>query len=234
MRIAPSIFILFFFNLFFSANLFAQKDSAYAQKDSAMAVLQPVLHKDSVVKNEVIVKNPGTKNIISVDTFNKFNPHIATVRSAIIPGWGQAYNKQYWKIPIIYCALGTTTVIFFYNLAEYKLLRRAYTIRLSGDTASFTQVDPTLQNLSTAAIGSYRQEFRQNIDYSALVFLLFWGLNVVDANVSAHLKSFDINDDLSLNIQPHFDPLFKASGLSLVLNIGKYKTKSLTSLPNFY
>ena len=113
------------------------------------------------------------------------------------------------------------------------MLRKAYSIRLSGDTASFSQIDPSLQNLSTDAIGSDRAVFRQNLDYSVLFFLMFWGLNVVDASVSAHLKSFDINDDLSLNIHPRFDPLFKTSGLSAVLYIGKNGSKSLTSLPNY-
>jgi len=232
MRVATAIFILLCFNLFFSANLFAQKDSSYAKKDSAFAVVQPVIVRDSV-KNDVIVKNSGKKNIISVDTFNKFNPHIAAVRSAIIPGWGQAYNKQYWKIPLVYGALGTTAGIFFYNLTEYRKLRKAYSIRLSGDTANFTQIDPAYQNLTTESIGSYRTLFRQDLDYSVLFFLMFWGLNVVDASVSAHLKSFDINDDLSLNVHPRFDPLFKTSGLSLVLSIGKNGSKSLTSLPKY-
>jgi Family of unknown function (DUF5683) len=227
MRIAPAIFILFLSTILFSVK-------GFAQKDSATAVIQPFLQKDSTVKDSFIVKKSGKKDIIVIDTLHKFDPHLATVRSAIIPGWGQAYNKQYWKIPIIYGALGTTAAIFFYNLTEYKILRSAYSIRLSGDTANFSQIDPTLQNLSTPAIGSYRTEFRQNIDYSVLVFMLFWGLNVVDATVSAQLKTFDINDDLSLNIHPHFDPLFKTSGLSAVLNIGKRAPKSLTSLPNVY
>jgi hypothetical protein len=226
MRVAPAIFILLCFNLFFLPSVFAQKDSA-------MAVLQPTLQKDSAIKNNIVIKNSGKKGRIVVDTLRKFDPHIATIRSAIIPGWGQAYNKQYWKIPLVYGALGTTAGIFFYNLSTYKKLRRAYSILLSGDTANFVLIDPSLQNLSADAIGSDRQIFRQNLDYSVLFFMLFWGLNVVDATVSAQLKSFDINDDLSLNIHPHFDPLLKSSGLSLVLNIGKNGSKSLTSLPNY-
>jgi hypothetical protein len=224
MRIVPAIVVSLVSTLFFSATCFAQKDSAVAS-------INAVFQKDSTVRDTVIVKNPGNSNIIIIDTLHKFNPHTAIVRSAIIPGWGQAYNKQYWKIPIIYGALGTTAAIFFYNVKEYNKLRKAYSIRLSGDSASFSQIDPELKNLSTPAIGSYRTEFRQNVDYSVLVFILFWGINVVDATVSAHLKSFDISDDLSLNIHPRFDPLFKTSGLSFVLNIGNNKPKSLTSLP---
>ncbi len=59
----------------------------------------------------------------------KNNPKIATFRSAVLPGWGQAYNKKYWKIPIIYGALGTTAYIFTYNLKTYKILRQAVKLR---------------------------------------------------------------------------------------------------------
>jgi hypothetical protein len=66
-----------------------------------------------------------------------------------------------------------------------------------------------------------RNSFRQNVDYSVVFFILFWGLNVVDATVDAHLKSFDVNDNLSLDIKPGFSPMANTTGISLVLNIGK-------------
>src|SRR5687767_7425533 len=59
----------------------------------------------------------NNKNILSLDTSaKKYNPKVATFRSAVLPGWGQAYNKKYWKIPIVYAALGITAYIFFDNL----------------------------------------------------------------------------------------------------------------------
>jgi len=199
--------LTFFLCLFFCSKIFAQDTAA------KMIIVQnqkPLSKKDSAfIKNS----HPDTSKI--------FNPHIAVVRSAMIPGWGQAYNKQYWKIPIIYGALGTTAGIFFYNLKYYKLLRKAYQIRLSGDTASFTQIDPEFQYLSSPSIQAYRNEFRQNIDYSVLFFLFFWGLNVVDATVDAHLKGFDVGSDLSLEIKPGFSPMANTNGLSLVLNLDR-------------
>ena len=73
----------------------------------------------------------SSKNLLALDTAisKKHNPKIATLRSAILPGWGQAYNRKYWKIPIVYGALGTTAGIFFYNLKTYKLLRKAVIFR---------------------------------------------------------------------------------------------------------
>ena len=64
------------------------------------------------------------KNILALDTTvrkKKYNPKVATFRSLVLPGWGQAYNKQYWKIPIVYGALGTTAGVFLYNLKTNNL-----------------------------------------------------------------------------------------------------------------
>ena len=155
------------------------------------------------------------------DTSKIFNPHVAVVRSAIIPGWGQAYNKQYWKIPIIYGALGTTAGIFFYNLKYYRLLRKAFDIRVNGGDTSNVGVDPEFQYLSTALIQTNRNIFRQNIDYSVLFFLIFWGVNVVDATVDAHLKTFDVGSDLSLQIKAGYSEFANTNGLSLVLNLDR-------------
>ena len=138
-----------------------------------------------------------------------------------IPGWGQIYNKKYWKLPLVYGALGTTSGIYFYNIKTYKKLRLAYLYITDNDSTNDNLIDPRFSNLSPGAIKSYRNSFRQNIDYSVLFFILFWGLNVVDATVDAHLKAFDVNDDLSLEIKPGYSPTANTTGISLVLNIGK-------------
>lgn len=148
-----------------------------------------------------------------------FNPHQATIRSAMLPGWGQIYNKKYWKLPLVYGALGTTAGIFIYNIKNYNLLRQAYIYLSDKDTANNSLIDPRFKNLSPEAIRTYRNAFRQNVDYSALFFLFFWGLNVVDATVDAQLKAFDVNDNLSLQLKPGYSPMGNTSGISLVLNI---------------
>jgi len=159
----------------------------------------------------------------AVDTTNKnaFDPHKATIRSAIIPGWGQVYNKKYWKVPLVWGALGTTAVIYFYNVETYRALKQTY-IYMTDTVPDNTQpIDPRFSNISPNGVRSLRNSFRQNVDYSVVFFILFWGLNVVDATVDAHLKSFDVNDNLSLDIKPGFSPMANTTGISLVLNIGK-------------
>ncbi len=170
--------------------------------------------------------NKKVKDSSARKAIKEINPRTATIRSAIIPGWGQIYNKKYWKLPLVYGALGTTAAVYFYNVKTYNQLRLAYQYITDTFPANNNLIDPRFSNLSAGAIRSYRNSFRQNVDYSALFFILFWGLNVVDATVDAHLKAFNVSDDLSLEIKPGYSPTANTNGISLVLNIGKrYTTK---------
>ena len=155
-----------------------------------------------------------------------YSPGKAALRSAIIPGWGQIYNRKYWKVPIVYGAIGTTAGIFIYNLQNYKDTRFAYRVkynmRVNGtDSALYSQIKDVLQPLSESSLRSYRDQFRRDIDYSVVFFVIMWGLNVVDAAVDAHLKSFDVSPDLSFRIKPGRSELAGTNGMSLVLSIGK-------------
>ena len=162
----------------------------------------------------------------SIDSSNKknahpFDPRKATFRSAVLPGWGQVYNKRYWKLPLVYGALGITAGVYFYNVKTYRQLKLAYIYKTDTIPDSNQPIDPRFTGISANGTRSLRNSFRQNVDYSVLFFILFWGLNVVDATVDAHLKAFDVNDELSLYIKPGYSPLANTAGISLVLNIGK-------------
>ncbi|MEX6686648.1 DUF5683 domain-containing protein [Danxiaibacter flavus] len=152
------------------------------------------------------------------------DPHKATRRSAIIPGWGQAYNKEYWKIPIVYAAIGIPTYTFLYNNEWYKKTRDAYSIVVNKEYDRYDEIDPALINKETGlpidanALQNYRNEFRRNRDYSIIFFMIAWGLNVVDATVFAHLKEFDISEDLSMRVKPAYDFNTKAPGLTFAFN----------------
>lgn len=153
----------------------------------------------------------------------KFDPRIATRRSAIIPGWGQIYNKKYWKLPLIYGGLGITVSVFKYNVENYNLLRLAYMYKIDTISANDVLIDPRFKNLSANALRSYRTAFRQNVDYTVLFFIAFWGLNVVDATVDSHLKAFDVNDNLSLQLKQGYSQMANTAGLSLILDIHSKK-----------
>ena len=153
----------------------------------------------------------------------KFDPRTATKRSAMIPGWGQIYNKKYWKLPLVYGGLGITAGVFQYNVKNYNLLRLAYLYKTDTISANDALIDPRFKNLSANALRNYRTAFRQNVDYTVLFFIAFWGLNVVDATVDGHLKAFDVNDNLSLQLKQGYSQMANTAGLSLVLDIHSKK-----------
>jgi hypothetical protein len=187
------------------------------------AQVKPVV--DSPAKKEAAVKVKAKKlSIFNLpDTLKQLPPRIATVRSAILPGWGQITNKKYWKLPLVYGALGVTAGIFLYNVKTFKTAKAAYINATDGDiTNDFKIPEPYFSvKDQPERIRSFRNQIRQNVDYSALFFLIFWGLNVVDATVDAHLRYFDVGDNLSLQIKPGYSPLAQTNGVSLVLHFGK-------------
>src|SRR2546423_7491943 len=197
--------------------------SAFSQVDSTKRPI-PV---DSLNRKASSVSH----NLSKIDSVLKFHsPRKAAIRSTILPGLGQVYNKKYWKVPIVYGALGTTAVIFFSNLSTYKALRFAYQAKykasltrdpsgnlITPDSTDYFKIRPDLLLADLGALRSYRNEYRKNIDYSVLVFILFWGLNVADAAVDAHLKTFDVSPDLSFHLRLVPSQLAGTIGLSLVL-----------------
>lgn len=190
--------------------------------------------KAAVIK-QITVDTAATANAAKKDTLvkKKHDPHKATLRSLMIPGWGQAYNREYWKIPLVYAAVGIPIGTFFYNNTWYKRTRDAYTIVVNGQTANYSQINPKLITSSGAPLDAYtlqylRNNFRRDRDYSVLITLLAWGLNVVDATVFGHLKDFDVSSDLSMKIQPGYDPVFKSPNLGFVFNFKAKHHKELT------
>ncbi len=149
----------------------------------------------------------------------------ATNRSLILPGWGQAYNKQYWKIPLVYGALSIPTITFFYNNNVYKEARFAYDARLAAsaaggyDSTNYNTLELKYQRADINAIQTLRNAARRDRDYSVLWFLIVWGLNVADATVFGHLKDFNVSNDLSLNIHPTFNPITKSPALNLAFKL---------------
>ncbi len=179
-----------------------------------------VVPSDSLTrtKNPAFTKDTGIQIVKgdTIKTVSAHDPGKATLRSLILPGWGQAYNREYWKIPIVYGVIGTVAGFYIYNNTWYKRTRDAFNIRINNDTAHFSSIDPSLQPLSAVSLQSYRNSFRRNRDYSALYFILAWGLNVADATVFGHLKDFSVSPDLSLKIHPVLQTNGHA-GVSLVL-----------------
>jgi hypothetical protein len=160
-------------------------------------------------------------------------PRIATLRSALIPGWGQAYNHDYWKIPLVYGILAIPTSLYIFNNNYYKKTKFAYEARFKeayqNDPSDVPYIDPELKNLSISSLQNYRNSFRRDRDYSILWFLLAWGLQVADATVFAHLNQFDVSNDLSMQLTPTFNPATKTPGFGITLNLKNSRHKPVIS-----
>jgi len=208
------------------AAFFLSKTSAYCQKnDTAIFVKDLTKAKnvivDSTIKHDTLIKK-------------KRDPTKATLYSAIVPGLGQIYNKKYWKLPLVYAAVGIPVYEFFDNKNWYNKTRYALSVIANGnsnDPASLAKVDPKLlvfvQYADATDLIKYRDEFRKDQDYSVLFFLLFYALQIVDATVDAHLRDFNVNDDLSFHFRPSSPSLTGNMGLSLVFDIHKPRPKTL-------
>lgn len=210
------LYYFLFLNLFLLAGSFVLR--AQVPQDSTRII------RDTTTPEGVFSGKPADIIDSSGKVIKKGRiPRVAAIRSAVLPGLGQLYNGKVWKVPIVYAALGVTGGIFAYNLKWYNRTRFAYKVLQEEGTGAYLKVDPKLQALVQNNRGEtlryYRDSYRRDIDYSAVFFLIAWGLNVVDASVDAHLSTFDVSPDLSLRIKPGYSEMSGTTGLSLVLNI---------------
>ena len=137
----------------------------------------------------------------------------ATIYSAVLPGLGQAYNKKYWKIPLIYAGFGTIGYFIKWNNGYYHTYKQAYSDLTDGDdntnshldldaTKYYDLDDPTQYNNFKTGLSKQQEYYRRNRDLLVISMFGFYGLNIIDASVDAHLFNFDISDDLTFNWQP--------------------------------
>lgn len=155
--------------------------------------------------------------------FNPLSPAKAAFYSAVLPGLGQAYNKKYWKIPIVYGALGTGIYFYVTNNKEYNRYRDAYKSRLAGFTNDEFYLDSQGNQLTTPRVttdGLLRAQklFRRNKELSLLITIGIYALNIIDANVDAHLLQYNVDENLSLSPHYKFNEFDAKSNVGLTLN----------------
>ncbi|CAM4311703.1 DUF5683 domain-containing protein [Aquirufa beregesia] len=186
---------------------------------------------DTVVKvQEVKLDSLPKKKMIPY----KIIPRQATLKSLMIPGWGQYYNRQYWKLPLVAGAFITLGIIANYNNVRYEKYRAYYYIAsphpddptyVPPATVAVPYEDGLVRDLDVNQLKRLNDGYRRNRDYTYIGMVLAWAFNVVDANVSAHLKTFDVSDDITLKIKPTFEyQSFSnglVSGVSLSFNFKK-------------
>ncbi len=189
-----------------------------------LGILQANMAADTLmVKQDTLVKKAF-----------KIVPRKSTIRSMILPGWGQVSNRQYWKLPLVAGAFISLGLIASFNHERYMKYRNFYYIvsvhpedpsYKPPATVAVPYEDGQIRDLDVNQLKRLNDGYRRNRDYTYIGMFLAWGLNVVDANVSAHLKTFDVSDDISMRIKPNvdFDPFSKMlySGVSLTFHFKK-------------
>jgi hypothetical protein len=140
------------------------------------------------------------------DTSKVHSVKKAVLLSTCIPGAGQIYNhiampkrqkKAFWKVPLIYAGLGTTSYFLIQNQLTQSRIKKEYRNRLSGGV-----LDPTWEPYDNQALVTLQRQYLDNRDLSMLLFFVMYGLQVADAGVEAHFVNFDVSDDISLRIKP--------------------------------
>lgn len=171
-------------------------------------------------------KNTGKKDRKSRKAARANEPHDpkkAVRRSILVPGWGQIYNRSWWKTPVIYVGFASFgTLIWFYN-REYQLYRNALICKLDSCGASYQGLDT--YGTPTETFIDVRDFNRRWRDLNIIFCGLWYALNVVDAFVEGHLKEFNVSDDLSLRVSPgfQFNPISQRPflGASFTLRLRK-------------
>ncbi len=140
------------------------------------------------------------------------SPKKAAIFSAVLPGLGQAYNKKWWKIPIVYAAIGTSLGFIVYNQGKFKEFKTAYINRVSG----FIE-DSKYDVYSTPNLFDIQDTYHDWRDISIIVTSAFYILNILDAVVDAHFFRYDISDDLSLEWSPNLNLNLNRPGINISL-----------------
>ena len=219
-------FIFFFAGIFLTPRAFAQQKGTIKPSQTSDSVLEK--------QDKIYSGTASQRERDSIEKKHRDNYRRATIYSAILPGAGQVYNKKYWKVPIVYTAIGIPAYAYFYNKSWYEKCQYALVVTINWPSTpdSVAAVAPPLMPFVTsgdqAGIITNRDNFRKNQDYSVLFFLLFYALNIVDATVDAHLKDFNVSSDLSFQIKPVIFPgPTPIAGITFAFDIHKPRTRSL-------
>ena len=180
--------ILLLFAVFITTNIFSQDINTSKAKNN----------KPITEKKQKHLTHKEKRKLKNIKPYNPLAPTKAAFYSAILPGLGQAYTGKYWKIPIVYGALGTGIGFAIWNQREYDRFRDIYKKRQLGIS------NDTFQS-SNEAIQSKADDHKKDRDLSILLTVLAYALNIVDANVTAHLQQHNTNDNLTIKPDIRFN-----------------------------
>jgi len=181
------------------------------RKTSKMLVLFLLLGFPGFLSHaQPTTQGPGTADSPAVENIDNQEqlpflpiPGRAAMLSAALPGLGQAYNRAYWKIPIIYAGFAGVAYAVHFNSNHYRTWRSAFIAKVDGNPNTI-DLYPTF---SDAALRRVMEFYRRNLELSYIAGVALYLLNILDANVQAHLMDFDVGEDLTMRLGPSLSPL---------------------------
>jgi len=199
------------------------KDSVSVLSDSTplTAHSSPI---DSSLKNTLVTDFTTHFTTIYKSGKNRWNtnsPATAGWLSAVVPGLGQAYNKKYWKIPIVYAGFAGTGYLIYNTSTQYIAYRDEHRSRLEGNDRSLRP------DLDDANIKAYKLQHQKNMQLSIIAATVWYFVNILDAVVDAHLMTYDISNNLSMHIAPDFNSGLAWGNANNVQTIGLSFTLNL-------
>lgn len=159
-----------------------------------------------IVKDENIILLTDSSEVSVIDTIipvRNHSPRIALISSAIVPGLGQAYNRKYWKLPIIYGAGIGLYYYYNYNNGYYQRFNKAFKQSRSGQEVT----DPDLQIFNQTQLETRKNTSRKYRDYSMVFMGVLYLANIIDAMVDAYMYKYDVSRDLSMELTPMLVPV---------------------------
>jgi hypothetical protein len=173
---------------------------------------QKISTKDSIEKKPVLEKTINYDTVFAFNTKNPL-PKRAALYSALFPGVGQVYNKQYWKLGLVTAGVGTITYFLVDNTKFFRSMKKNYLYRIDNNPA--TETDSTFENYETSDLRTILDGSRKNLETTYLAGIGGYMICILDAYISAHLKSFDMSKNLSLQLKPTY--LQKQVGVAMCL-----------------
>ncbi|WP_417939466.1 DUF5683 domain-containing protein [Flagellimonas sediminis] len=191
--------LFWFFSLLFLQIGFSQEKQETEEKE------QPQTKEVDSLSQGLNGKGITFEEVSKRESVNPLAPSRAAFYSAIVPGLGQIYNKRYWKVPIVWGAMGTGIYAYSYNNTRYRIARNAFKRRLAGFTDDEFYGDGTTPRVSDEALQEEQESAQRDRDLSLVITIALYALNIIDANVDAHLKQYNVDDNLSFDIKPYLD-----------------------------
>ncbi len=171
---------------------------------------QDSLHSNYVYQDDSLQFTASNEDIVVLpDSVWRPNPKKATMLSVALPGAGQIYNRQWWKVPILYAGAAALGYAVYWNNDVYIKYRNAYVDFIDDDptTNRYTEVIPDGYVISDESwfeetLENRKDSYRRDRDLYIICMVGLYAINIIEANVAAHLYDFDVSDNLSLRVEP--------------------------------